>query len=119
MSRPTFVYTLSDAAGRPLYVGCTSNLPQRLACHRRERHWWAEVVHIRLEHYADRDHGFEVEKQRIYELRPAHNFCHNPTAIGNCYVLPPGPETVRDRKKESMRRMHIAKGYAAIFRSAA
>lgn len=70
---PHFVYEFYDRDGEPVYVGFTSNLPNRLLTHMGSE-MWREVVDVRATWHPDRDSAQDAEKQAIRELRPRWNF---------------------------------------------
>lgn len=71
-----FVYELIDAAGAHLYVGCTSNLPNRLGNHASSRDWADEIVRVEASRYPDMRSALDVEKELIQLYQPRHNVVH-------------------------------------------
>lgn len=76
---PHFVYELYDGAGDPVYVGCTSNLPNRLSTHSGSE-MWREVAEVRATLYPDRAEAESVEALTIREFQPRWNFQHTERA---------------------------------------
>lgn len=71
------VYRFYAADGRVLYVGCTTDLPQRLATHQSEKPWWSEVIRVECEQFGtDRGGAYARERQLILDLRPQHASGH-------------------------------------------
>lgn len=73
-SKQHIVYRVYDVDGRLLYVGCTSNLPQRMANHRATAKWayrMSTVVESPV--YHDRDSAYEAERHAIATEHPAFN----------------------------------------------
>lgn len=77
-----FVYRCYDKDGDLLYIGCTVDLKQRMADHRRGRQAasrWLAVFMDRYETegpYRNRDAGREAERQAIQAERPLFNYQH-------------------------------------------
>lgn len=77
-----FVYRCYDKAGTLLYIGCTVDLKQRIADHRRGRQAasrWLAVFMDRHEvegPFRDRDAGREAERKAIQAERPLFNYQH-------------------------------------------
>lgn len=70
--RPHHVYRYYNAEGHPLYIGCTSNLPQRESAHK-SKPWFGQVVRREVETYPDRESGRAAEGAAIRRERPIHN----------------------------------------------
>ncbi|HET6920505.1 MAG TPA: GIY-YIG nuclease family protein, partial [Jiangellaceae bacterium] len=66
---PIVVYRYLDAAGVPVYVGCTINPLQRLLEHQR-RGWWRHVRSYQSECFVDRDAALDREAELIRLYRP-------------------------------------------------
>lgn len=77
MSALTTVYRCYDAEGELLYVGCTGKLRARLWQHAKGKPWWADVIAVDLEDYADRADALEAEAAAIGAEAPLHNVTHN------------------------------------------
>lgn len=73
---PHFVYELIDAKGEHLYVGCTSNLPNRLGNHAGSRDWAEEIVRVEASRYPDMRSALDAEKELIQLYQPRHNVVH-------------------------------------------
>lgn len=71
-----YVYTFWDAEDRALYVGCTSNIPQRIRTHLREREWFVDVARFDVSVYPDGLTAYTAEAARIKELQPLYNALH-------------------------------------------
>ena len=72
------VYTAFDADRRPLYVGQTGNLSQRMDNHRRYSGWFHDAALVAVIPFDTRAEAIEAEAWRIDKLRPLHNVQHNP-----------------------------------------
>ena len=67
-----FLYLLSDAEGRLLYVGITWNPWVRWRAHRAKHEWWGDVA--KADVYVCRDEDARYWETRcIRELDPLHN----------------------------------------------
>ena len=76
--RPHTVYLHRDAAGKVLYVGCTSNLKARTAHHSRTGRW-ADVATVEVDSIHPRDvEGLARERELIHLHEPPRNTRHNP-----------------------------------------
>lgn len=73
--RPHRVYVLRDAAGAVLYVGSTSNATRRIADHRRNQPWRAEIDpgQTVLTDEMPWEAALEVEEECIRMYSPRHN----------------------------------------------
>lgn len=67
------VYRMYDADLHLLYVGCSTNLMQRVSGHRSTVPWWPDVDTITVEHFADRSSALAAETVAIRDERPLHN----------------------------------------------
>lgn len=75
------VYRIYDPTDRLIYVGATTNLDQRINCHRTQA-WWYRLAHrLEVEPHGSVAEAFAAEKQAIHSERPAFNGkgCGNPT----------------------------------------
>ena len=89
-TQPHYLYRCYDAAGRLLYIGCTSEPRRRLAAHRAGRGHgaspWLGVCMARHEIdadvYAGRDAGREAEAEAIRTEQPLFNLHHH---VGHIY----------------------------------
>lgn len=77
MSETYALYRFYDVVGQLLYVGITSNIPQRFHAHRHEKDWWTEVDRIDLRHYETRYELRQAEIKAIKEEHPLYNVVHN------------------------------------------
>lgn len=68
------VYWVHGRYNRLLYVGLTSDLPNRLRHHQQLSKWWHEAKTIRLEHFPDRAKARVAEYAAINRLRPLYNY---------------------------------------------
>lgn len=71
--RPTFVYRCYDAAGRLLYVGCSTNPRERLNGHRASSWWFPQVATVRNVVFPSREYALTKERQAIAEEQPRWN----------------------------------------------
>lgn len=60
-----------------LYIGISSNLPQRITEHRQNKKWWTDIATITVEHFPDRASVSAAEKIAIQNERPLWNIAHN------------------------------------------
>jgi excinuclease UvrABC nuclease subunit len=73
MNRPYWVYRCYDSTGRLIYVGCTSNLWQRLSTHR-SKSWWApQVSRVHAKVYRGRNAAGSIERRAIADESPRWN----------------------------------------------
>lgn len=68
----TILYRCYSEDGRLLYVGVTSNLPQRLATHRKSWWGWQLVTHT-VERFQTQAEAMAAEKVAIVAERPRFN----------------------------------------------
>jgi hypothetical protein len=68
------VYILCDNVQKPLYVGMTEDLSNRMSSHRTTKHWWDEVANI-LVYLCDSEDKARIEKLTIAWLKPEYNKC--------------------------------------------
>lgn len=73
-----YVYSAFDADRRPLYVGYTGNLRQRMRQHKSASAWVQRAAVIYVERFATRDEALTREAERIRNFRPIHNIQGNP-----------------------------------------
>jgi predicted GIY-YIG superfamily endonuclease len=67
------VYRFFDADGGLIYVGCTTNLPARLATHQnKQRPWWTTVVRIDVEHFDSLSAARAAERAAISAEHPPY-----------------------------------------------
>jgi len=66
------VYVLTDSKTKPLYVGMTSNLTQRMENHKYTKSWWEEVSNV-LVYPCHESVTARVEKETIAWLNPPYN----------------------------------------------
>lgn len=67
------VYRMYDHAGRLLYVGCTTNLLNRIRAHITGSRWWPTVARWTYEPYAEQIEAFNAEARAIVAERPFFN----------------------------------------------
>lgn len=67
-----FVYECYDVFDQPLYVGCTSNIGQRLTAHA-GRDWWPFVHTVKMTSYDNKGTAHQAEYDLIHTLKPEHN----------------------------------------------
>jgi DNA-binding NarL/FixJ family response regulator len=70
---PASVYIAYDIDDQPLYVGCTTYLPKRLAEHSRYARWWSRMHRIETIDYPTSSAAQWNELLLIQELRPPFN----------------------------------------------
>lgn len=71
-----YVYELIAANGNHLYVGCTSNIAQRLGQHQSQRKWWPEVFRTEVDTFPNQREALDAERERIELYQPIHNVVH-------------------------------------------
>lgn len=69
----THLYLMRDAAGEPIYVGISDNLPLRLRVHRSQSPWFHEVAEIESYPCDSRADAEELEVCAAAAYRPRHN----------------------------------------------
>lgn len=62
-----------DLDKRLLYVGVSWRSIGRLADHADDKHWWRDVVEIKLVWFDDRESALAEEERAIFAERPIHN----------------------------------------------
>lgn len=67
------LYRAYDTEDRLLYVGCSTNIKQRLQTHAAKAPWWPQVRNIRMEHFEDSGAAFRAEGRAIRGEHPIHN----------------------------------------------
>jgi hypothetical protein len=86
------VYAHLDAAGRPLYVGCTADLNRRTTQHRSKAPWWPQVAEVRvIGTWPTKQLALAVEQGVIARFHPPHNIKGTPRWPEMCaasYVRP-------------------------------
>ena len=78
---------------RPLYVGKSRSLMQRLGSHARSSAWWPYLHRLEVYGYRSDEAALIAEAEAIHELRPAYN------QVGNRGTIPPMVRYLRRRKK--------------------
>ena len=77
---PHWVYRFFGENDAPLYVGCTSNLAQRLGDHRRYRDWYSQVERLEVTKHEGYAEAMAAEAAEIKRLNPAHNTVYTTTS---------------------------------------
>lgn len=67
-----FVYRMWDEDNALLYIGCTKNLPRRIANHRSSKSWGKQVVRILAEGPYTKDEALLLETTAIESENPLH-----------------------------------------------
>lgn len=67
------VYRAIGTAGESLYIGYTSQLPDRLAQHRRTSAWWPLAAGWDFRYYDNKSAAVSAERQLIREYDPRFN----------------------------------------------
>lgn len=70
---PFYCYVVYSGHRRPLYVGQTCNLAQRMRDHEKRSHWMSRATFISALPAETREEAMELEANRIVTLRPEHN----------------------------------------------
>lgn len=73
---PTSLYRLYDDNFRLLYIGIAGNPGRRFQQHAKEKEWWGDVVHVRLQHFDTRSAAAQAEIKAIQEEWPPMNVRH-------------------------------------------
>ncbi len=75
---PHVVYTVWGGS-KPLYVGCTHSLAQRMGQHATNNPWWlTKATWIAWTEYPGRAEARKAEATRIHKLMPRGNVHYNP-----------------------------------------
>lgn len=73
--RDHYVYTAYDASGRELYIGCTKDLPGRLASHRSQSaRWYDLAARFLIRGPYTYEGGRRVEREQLAACRPLFAF---------------------------------------------
>lgn len=75
-----YVYLLSDAEGRVIYVGSTRDIRRRYREHVRRSPWFSAVSTIRAYPYRTLDAALRDEVRLIELVEPQHNHQHKRSA---------------------------------------
>lgn len=102
MSKPRIhvTYRLYGTDSSLLYVGFTSNVPERFKDHRASKSWWREVARARLQVHQSRATAKEAEIEAIRTERPRYNVCHRAPGTPRP-VMPSGGLMPSRRKRKS------------------
>ena len=73
MTSPAVVYRMYDESDTLLYVGCTHELEERLAAHRRQKSWTARAVRVDVQQFDTRADALAAEEAAIRRERPRYN----------------------------------------------
>lgn len=73
MTETASVYRCYDTDGVLLYVGCSTNLTNRMRVHRCKSPWFDASVRVEAHEYPERWQAQCVEQFLISLLRPRHN----------------------------------------------
>jgi predicted GIY-YIG superfamily endonuclease len=68
-----YVYICRDEEGTVLYVGCSTNVKDRLCDHRRATDWFADVDDIQVSDRLDRTTALDMETALIRLYLPVGN----------------------------------------------
>jgi predicted GIY-YIG superfamily endonuclease len=68
-----YVYICRDDEGTVLYVGCTTNVKDRLQRHQRATDWFADVVDTQVSDRLDRTTALDMETELIRLYLPVGN----------------------------------------------
>lgn len=71
------LYRFFDADDVLLYVGLTTNPPERLKKHRGEKPWWPEIAQMHVEYHPTVAALKEAERNVIATEKPRYNVQHN------------------------------------------
>lgn len=69
----TYLYRAYLTPEELLYIGITHSLDQRLAAHRNQKSWWADVSQITIETYDSREDAEAAERHQIATMHPKYN----------------------------------------------
>lgn len=70
---PCAVYRLRDSEGQLLYVGISSNVPQRLIAHRNDKAWGPQIASWDVVEYPSRTAAEMAERVAIGSESPLYN----------------------------------------------
>lgn len=70
------VYRCYDATGRPIYVGATEHLEDRLNSHRTQSCWYGLLDNVAVEEHPTIEAAREAEAKAIREDQPTFNIAH-------------------------------------------
>lgn len=73
MDKPHMVYLMFDDAGGLLYVGCTSNIKNRLRQHGRFSDWYPRISRVSAREYPGMERGLAIEARVIRRFAPEIN----------------------------------------------
>jgi predicted GIY-YIG superfamily endonuclease len=68
-----YLYRHFDKNNCLLYVGISLSSISRLAQHQDASHWFAEIVSVKIETFANRQDALEAERAAIIKENPRHN----------------------------------------------
>lgn len=74
------LYRHLDADGRLLYIGIARDASKRLAGHRAQSPWFAEIAAIKIDTFDTREEAAAAERRAVIEEKPLHNVMYNPEA---------------------------------------
>lgn len=95
--RPTALYRLTDADGRLLYVGITTDPETRYKKHEGTAPWWPLVVGRSVEWHPTRPAAEHAETTAIKEEAPAYNRAGSTTPQRLAEDFPTGEEVSVER----------------------
>ena len=98
MSERTALYRHWDASGNLLYVGVSASIGSRLSAHRRESHWFQDIVNVTIEYHDTRRQALDAEEAAIKGEKPKHNVIHTPLHAERSRKQQP-PKNVKSRNK--------------------
>lgn len=67
------VYACLGEDGRPLYIGQSGLITDRITTHRRTKKWWKDVARVVATPLAQGDARLDLETRLILDWRPRHN----------------------------------------------
>lgn len=118
---PHYVYEMYDEAGICLYVGCTSNISQRLAQHRTTKTWWDEIATLNVARHRNYISGSVAERSLIQALQPINNEVFTESRKPGGWETRRLNDRLRHERGEpcpSHKRCHICKAERAVKASA-
>lgn len=66
------LYHFYDCRDKLLYIGQTLSFSHRMRQHS-EKHWWNEVVWIKVDHFDSREELIAAERDLIFYRKPKYN----------------------------------------------
>ncbi len=72
-NRSADIYVCRDAEDEIIYIGCSTNLHDRLVHHRSSTPWWTDVARVESFHFDDIAIAEQRQADAVASVRPMHN----------------------------------------------